>query len=66
MNYFLIGLTLIFITLKLLGHITWSWWLVLLPLILWFGIGILILIAAFASVYFVQKEAKKKHTDFFK
>lgn len=29
---FLQILTLIFITLKLLGHITWSWWWVIAPL----------------------------------
>lgn len=28
-------LTLIFITLKLIGVITWSWWLVLLPAIIY-------------------------------
>lgn len=32
MKSFLPVLTLIFITLKLMGYITWSWWLVLLPL----------------------------------
>ena len=32
-------LGLIFITLKLIGVITWSWWLVTLPL--WFGWGVL-------------------------
>ena len=38
-------LGLIFITLKLTGHITWSWWLVLLPL---YGGGLLwIILAAF-------------------
>lgn len=28
------GLALIFVVLKLVGVITWSWWLVLLPLII--------------------------------
>ena len=31
LGYFLTVLTLLFIALKLTGHITWSWWLVLLP-----------------------------------
>ncbi len=32
MKYFLPLLSLVFITLKLVGVIAWSWWLVLLPL----------------------------------
>lgn len=36
-------LGLIFITLKLTGHIAWSWWLVLLP----FYVGIPIFIVVF-------------------
>jgi hypothetical protein len=35
-------LTLIFITLKLLDKITWSWWMVLSPL--WIGLGTVILV----------------------
>lgn len=31
-TWFLPALTLIFITLKLTGHIAWSWWWVLAPL----------------------------------
>lgn len=34
MKYFWIGLGLVFITLKLTEVIDWSWWLVLLPLII--------------------------------
>ena len=32
-------LALIFITLKLIGYITWSWWLVTLPL--WGGVALI-------------------------
>ena len=43
-------LGLIFVTLKLTGHITWSWWLVTLPfwggLALVFGIALIITIIA--------------------
>ena len=39
-------LTLIFITLKLLGKIDWSWWWVLSPLWICFGIVILIILVA--------------------
>lgn len=45
-------LTLIFITLKLLGVITWSWWWVLAPL--WisvlFAIAFLVFVAAVVSL----------------
>lgn len=36
-------LTIVFIVLKLLGKITWSWWWVLSPLWISFGLVILIL-----------------------
>ena len=39
-------LTLIFITLRLLGHIQWSWWWVLAPLWIPVGLGIIILCGA--------------------
>ncbi len=41
---FLQILTLILITLKLTGHIEWSWWLVLGPL--WMPVALLLLVAA--------------------
>jgi hypothetical protein len=37
-------LTILFIGLKLTGHIDWSWWLVLSPLLIGFGIIIFVLI----------------------
>lgn len=37
-------LTIVFIVLKLLGKITWSWWWVLSPLWISAGIGILMLV----------------------
>jgi hypothetical protein len=44
-------LTIVFITLKLTGYITWSWWLVTLPL--WGGIAFLfIFIPLLASLFF--------------
>lgn len=44
--FYLTGiLTIVFVVLKLCAVIAWSWWLVLLPIILWFGlIGLLFLI----------------------
>ncbi|MEG0898474.1 MAG: transmembrane Fragile-X-F protein [Oscillospiraceae bacterium] len=45
---FLNVLTLIFVVLKLVEVINWSWWLVLLPTII--NIGIMILILLFALI----------------
>ena len=39
-------LTAIFAILKLLGVISWSWWIVFLPLILVYGLGAVILVIA--------------------
>ena len=44
---FLGVLALIFITLKLIGKITWSWWWVLSPLWIPFGLGIILMILFF-------------------
>jgi hypothetical protein len=41
-------LTLIFITLKLTGHIAWSWWWVLSPL--WIPVVIVLVIAIIAGI----------------
>jgi hypothetical protein len=40
-------LTIVFIVLKLLGYINWSWWWVLAPM--WIPISILLTIAAVAA-----------------
>ena len=38
-------LTIVFITLKLMGVIDWSWWLVLLPIYGWIPVAILLVLA---------------------
>ncbi len=43
----------IFVTLKLVGTITWSWWWVLSPL--WIPIAIVIIILIFLGILFVVK-----------
>ena len=55
-------LTLVFICMKLMGFITWSWWLVLLPEL--FGVVIYLLIIL-ASVLGIRRKGKhmKKHFD---
>jgi len=47
-------LTLIFIILKLLGKIDWSWWWVLAPL--WLGIGIICIIAIIVAIVEIKKD----------
>ena len=39
-------LTSLFAILKILGVITWSWWIVFLPLIIVYGLGAIILVIA--------------------
>lgn len=41
---FLSSLTLLFVAAKLFNFITWSWWIVLLPTILSFGLVFVVLI----------------------
>lgn len=54
-------LTLIFITLKLTGVITWSWWLVLLPA--YGGLAIVLVIIVIASIFMLIGHLlkEKKH-----
>lgn len=47
-------LTLVFITLKLLGKIDWSWWWVLSPL--WIGLAIALLIFVGAVIVVIAKD----------
>lgn len=48
---FLPILTLIFITLKLTGYIAWSWWLVLLPMIIQLSLALIVLIIVIIYYY---------------
>ena len=51
-------LTALFAILKLLGVITWSWWLVFSPLILVYGLGaiILLIVGIWFLVYLTFKK----------
>lgn len=51
-------LGLIFVTLKLMGYITWSWWLVTLPF--WGGIALIIVIAILAMALLTLKKLFKR------
>ena len=44
-------LTVVFITLKLLGHIDWSWWWVLSPMWISFGVAMLFVAGLAAVIY---------------
>ena len=44
-------LAIVFIVLKLLGHIDWSWWWVLSPLWISVGIVIVVLLVTFFALF---------------
>lgn len=55
---FLSILCLIFITLKLTGYITWSWWWVLAPI--WIPISIIIVVFVIVGMLYVAENNKNK------
>jgi hypothetical protein len=48
-------LTIVFITLKLMGYITWSWWWVLSPIWISWGIALVFLLIFFIIAALVSK-----------
>lgn len=52
-------LTVVFVVLKLVGTIDWSWWWVLSPI--WIGIGLNIVIALIEAAVAVRLEMKKQN-----
>ena len=52
-------LTIVFVILKLIGTIDWSWWLVLLPEIIAFAFYALLIICNIVSVRKIHKEQQK-------
>lgn len=54
MKWLAIVLTAIFTTAKLLSVITWSWWLVLLPAIIYIAYGIVLFIIALTIAWFTN------------
>lgn len=57
-------LTIVFIALKLLGVISWSWWLVLLPEILAFVVYAIMVISAVVVNARVHSNIQKSMEDF--
>ena len=48
MKWLMIILTAMFVAAKLSGVVNWSWWLVLLPALIYIGFALLILLVYFA------------------
>ena len=53
----------VFIILKLTNLINWSWWLVLLPSIITFGIGVLLGVIIGIIILLNQKKMKKEDSN---
>lgn len=53
-------LTIIFVVLKLVGTINWSWWWVLSPIIIDVGLGIVVLIGL--AIYMSHEDKKYDYT----
>ena len=60
-KYFLALLTVVFIGLKLTGVIDWSWWLILLPVILPLSLAFLILVPTVIALLVKYVELKVLH-----
>jgi hypothetical protein len=53
-------LQLIFITLKLTGNITWSWWWVLSPL--WISVSLVLVVCGILILYYAFSESSEART----
>ena len=60
-------LTIIFVVLKLIGVITWSWWIVFLPLIISVGLYVVILTLHVIAFVKMKRRIEREFDDnFFK
>jgi hypothetical protein len=57
-------LTIIFIVLKLLGVITWAWWVCLLPEIIAGVLYVIVVVAQFVAIHKAHKSIKKHFDEF--
>lgn len=53
-------LTIVFVVLKLLGVIAWSWWLVLLPLIISVSIYVIMVAVVVTVNYYAYRKIKRE------
>ena len=58
-------LTIVFVVLKLVGVITWSWWLVFLPAIVAAGIYLLIYGFYFTALFRISRDINREIDDDF-
>ncbi len=60
-------LTIIFVVLKLIGVITWSWWIVFLPLIIAVGLYVIIIVLQVIFAAKIKRSIDREFDDpFFK
>lgn len=57
-------LTIVFVALKLLGVITWAWWIVLLPEILAVAFYLILLLVQIIGFHKVNKSIRKHFDEF--
>lgn len=62
---FLEVLTIIFVVLKIVGVIAWSWWIVFLPLIIAVGLYVIIVIGYLFAFIKMKRTVDKEFDDFF-
>lgn len=58
---FVFALTAFFVVLKTIGSVSWSWWIVFAPLIIYYGIGLAVLVIAglIVLIYMLVKHYKQ-------
>ena len=50
-----LGLQLLLIAIKLLGFVSWSWWIILIPAEIYFGIGVVAGLLIVLYIVFVER-----------
>lgn len=57
---FVFALTAFFVVLKVIGSVSWSWWIVLAPLLIYYGVGLAVLLIAglIVLIYMLVKRHK--------
>lgn len=57
---FVFALTAFFVVMKMIGSVSWSWWIVFAPLIIYYAIGLVVLVIAglIVLVYMLVKHHK--------
>lgn len=61
-NLLLVGMFLVFLTLKLTGHIDWSWWWVTAPLWIPFALAIIFILIV-GTIVGIGERRDRRHFD---